>query len=94
MTLGKLSGLKNTRGPLLGGELPLGTHAYVVHVELDGLGLLLVLEVVISQQVVDLIDDWRSRRAAFREARSLSESKTSNISSIVWIISDEHAAGV
>lgn len=65
-----------------------------MHVELDGLGLLLVLEVVISQQVVDLIDDWRSRRAALREARRLSESETSNISSIVWIISDEHTAGV
>lgn len=49
-----------------------------MHIELDGFGLLLVLEVVISQQVVDLIDDWRCRSTALGKARSLKEIKTYN----------------
>lgn len=39
--------------------LPVGTLADVMHVELDGFGLLFVLEMIISQQVVHLIDDRR-----------------------------------
>lgn len=56
--------------------LPVGTHADVVHVELDGFRLLLVLEVIISHQVVDLINDWRSRSAAFRKTWSLKENES------------------
>lgn len=46
-----------------------------MHVELDGFGLLLVLEMIISQQVVDLINDWWSRSAALRRTRGLQEIK-------------------
>ena len=55
--------------------LPVGTHTDVVHIELDGLGLLLVLEMVISQQVVDLINDCRCWGATFRKARGLKGKK-------------------
>lgn len=44
-----------------------------MHIELDGFGLLLVLEMVISQQVVDLINDWRCRSTTLREAGGLKE---------------------
>lgn len=46
-----------------------------MHIELDGFGLLLVLEMVISQQVEDLINDWRRRSTSFRKARGLKEIK-------------------
>ena len=52
---------------------PVGTHADVVHVELDGLGLLLVLEVVVGQQVEHLVDDWRSRGPALGKTRCLAD---------------------
>lgn len=42
-----------------------------MHIELDGLGLLLVLEVVISQKVVNLINDWRCRSTTLRKAWGL-----------------------
>ena len=42
-----------------------------MHVELDGFGLLLVLEVVIPQEVIDLIHDGGSRRASLGESRHL-----------------------
>lgn len=42
-----------------------------MHIELDGFGLLLVLEVVISQQVIDFIDDWRCWRTALWETWDL-----------------------
>lgn len=44
-----------------------------MHVELDGFGLLLVLEMVIGQQVVDLISDRRCRSTALRKAWGLKE---------------------
>lgn len=39
-----------------------------MHVELDGLGLLLVFEMVISQEVVQLIHHWRGGVSPFWEA--------------------------
>ena len=46
-----------------------------MHVELDGLGLLLVLEVVVGQQVEYLVYDGRCRGPALRKTRRL-EDKT------------------
>jgi len=46
-----------------------------VHVELNCFGLLLVLEMIISQKVVDFIDDRRCRDTAHRKAWSLKEIK-------------------
>lgn len=42
-----------------------------MHVELDGLGLFLVFEMVISQQVVELIHHWRVGVSPIWEARHL-----------------------
>lgn len=42
-----------------------------MHVELDGLGLLLVFEMVISQEVVELIYHWRGGVGPFWEAGHL-----------------------
>ena len=42
-----------------------------MHVELDGFGLLLVFEMIISQQVVDLIDDGWCRGTSLRKAWGL-----------------------
>lgn len=39
-----------------------------MHIELDGLGLLLVLEVVVSQEVEDLIDNRGCWSAPLRKA--------------------------
>lgn len=44
-----------------------------MHIELDRFGLLFVLEVIVSHQVVDLIDDWGSRRAACWKGWDLKE---------------------
>ena len=44
-----------------------------MHIELDGFGLLLVLEMVISQQVVDLINDWRCRSTTLGKAWGLKQ---------------------
>lgn len=46
-----------------------------MHIELDGFGLLLVLEVVVSQQVVDLINDGGRRCTTLRKAWSLKDNK-------------------
>lgn len=48
-----------------------------MHIKLDGFRLLLVLEMVISQQVVDLINNWRCRSTTFRKAWGLKEDKNS-----------------
>ena len=56
---------------------PVGADADVVHVELDGLGLLLVLEVVIGQEVVELVDHWRGGVGPFREAGHLAGERAS-----------------
>ena len=56
---------------------PVGADADVVHVELDGLGLLLVLEVVIGQEVVELVDHWRGGVSPFREAGHLAGERAS-----------------
>lgn len=50
---------------------PVRADADVMHVELDGLGLLLVFEMVISQQVVELIHHWRGGVSPFWEAGHL-----------------------
>lgn len=42
-----------------------------MHVELDGLGLLLVFEMIISQEVVELIYHRRGRVSPFWEAGHL-----------------------
>lgn len=52
-------------------DLPVGPHTDVMHIELDGFRLLLVLKMVISQQVVDLGNDWRCRSTSFRKAWGL-----------------------
>lgn len=39
-----------------------------MHVELDGLGLLLVFKMVISQEVVEFIHHWRGGVSSFWEA--------------------------
>lgn len=62
-------------GNLNRNTLPVGTHTDVMHIELDGFGLLLVFEMVISQQVVHLINDWRRRSTALRKAWGLKEIK-------------------
>lgn len=46
-----------------------------MHVELDGFGLLFVLEMIISQQVVHLIDDWRWGGTVRRKAGGLKKIK-------------------
>lgn len=48
-----------------------------MHVELDGLGLLLVFEMVISQEVVEFIHHWRGGVGPFREAGHLASEGTS-----------------
>lgn len=52
-------------------RLPVGPYTDVMHIELYGFGLLLVLEMVIGQQVVNLINDQRWRSAALRKAWGL-----------------------
>lgn len=61
-------------------ELPVGTHADVMHIKLDGFGLLLVFEMVISQQVVDLVYDGRRGSTALRKAWGLGENKSRHFS--------------
>ena len=56
---------------------PVGADTDVVHVELDGLGLLLVLEVVIGQEVVELVDHWRGGIGPFGEAGHLAGERAS-----------------
>lgn len=46
-----------------------------MHIELDGFGLLLVLEMVIRQQVVDLINDWTCWSTTLGKAWGLKEIK-------------------
>lgn len=60
---------------VLRSEQPFRTHADVVNIKLNGLGLLLVFEMVISQQVVDLVNDWGRRSTSFREARRLKRAR-------------------
>lgn len=54
---------------------PVRADANVMHVELDSLGLLLVFEMVISQQVVELIYHWRGGVSPFWEAGHLASEK-------------------
>lgn len=54
---------------------PVWADADVMHVELDGLGLLLVFEMVIGQQVVELIYHWRGGVSPFWEAGHLAGKK-------------------
>lgn len=54
---------------------PVRADADVMHVELDGLGLLLVFEMVISQQVVEFIYHRRGGVSPFREAGHLAGKK-------------------
>lgn len=44
---------------------PVGTHADVVHVELDGFRLLFVFEMVVRQQVVQLVNHRGCRGSSF-----------------------------
>lgn len=48
-----------------------------MHVELDGFRLLLVLEMVVSQEVVELIHHWRSRVCPFWKAGYLARERAS-----------------
>lgn len=54
-------------------ELPVRKNTYVMHIELDGFGLLLVLKMIVRHKVVDLIDDRRCRSTALGKAWSLKE---------------------
>ena len=54
---------------------PVGADADVMHVELDGLGLLLIFKMVISQQVVELIHHRRRGVSPFWEARHLADER-------------------
>lgn len=55
--------------------LPVGRYTYVMHVELNGFGLFLVFEMIVSQQVVNLIDDWWCRGSVCRKRGGLKEIK-------------------
>lgn len=50
-----------------------------MHVELNGFGLLLVFEVIISQQVVDFINDWRGWKTTLRKAWGLKKQQIANM---------------
>lgn len=49
-----------------------------MHVELDGLGLFLILEVVVSQEVVQLSHHWRREISAFREGWHLATKRNTS----------------
>lgn len=54
---------------------PVRADANVMHVELDGFGLLFVFEVIVSQEVVELIQHWRGGVCPVRKAGHLARER-------------------
>lgn len=57
---------------------PVGADANIMHVELDGFRLLLVFEMIISQEVVELIHHWRGGICPFWKAGYLARERASS----------------